>query len=85
MKPNAKEITRASNGYTAVVRPNREKGGWNVAMVCVSTGKPIFKISHCETKDTIGQALREDLRMMDKCGMLCDMASASRDRFFCIP
>lgn len=85
MIPNAKEISRACNGYTAVVRPNKEKGGWNAAVVDVKSGEPIFKVTHCETKEEIGAALRSDLRMMDKCGFRCEMAFASRHRNFCIP
>jgi hypothetical protein len=82
MHPNAKEIARADNGYTAVVRPNKDKGGWNVAIVNIQTCKPVFQIAHVERKEDIAQALASDLRMMDKCGFKCNLATSSRQRNF---
>lgn len=79
MKPNAKELSRADNGFTAVVRPN-PKGGWNVVIVSIYTFLPVFKVNHAQTKEEIAQIIADDLRMMDKCGYSIDMAEASRDR-----
>ena len=78
MLPNAKEIARGSEGYTAVVRPD-SKGGWNAAVVDIRTGIPIFKVRHCDTQAQVGPELKSDLRMMDKCGFP-GMAGPSRDR-----
>lgn len=76
-----KEISRADNGYTAVVRPNREKGGWNVAIVSIKTGRPVFKFHHVLSKKDMVAELASDLRMMNKCGFDCKMADASRHRY----
>lgn len=83
MKPNAKEIARASNGYTAVVRPNKKKGGWNVAMVQVETGESVFPVTCVSSKEEIGKAIASDLRMMDKCAFPVPMADHSRHRAYC--
>ena len=75
-----KEITRADGDLTTFVRPNREKGGWNVAVVRVSTRLPIFRIRHVKTKDQIQKEIQSDLRMIDKCGGDSKMADRSRHR-----
>lgn len=76
----AKELARACDGFTTCVRPNKEKGGWNVCVVEVSVGLPVFKMMRVEEKDDIGMAIRSDLRWMDKCGIPCRMSFASRHR-----
>lgn len=79
--PNAKEIARADGNYTAIVRPNRAKGGWYVAIVNILSGLPVFKFAHVENKEEIGKAIASDLRMMDKCGSNSKMADRSRHRY----
>ncbi len=77
---NKKELNRQENGYTAISRPNKENGGWNVAVVNVETGKPVFKLHYVKFKEDIGKAIASDLRMMDKCGFAHQMADKSRHR-----
>lgn len=80
MRPNAKELARASGGYTVVVRPNRKKGGWNVAVIEVESCKPFNKVRHVEDKSQIAKEIASDLRMLDKMGSPSPMADASRMR-----
>lgn len=77
---NAKELARADGDLATYVRPDRKKGGWNVAVVRVSTGEPIFKVRHVETRDQIQKEIQSDLRMIDKCGGTSKMADRSRHR-----
>lgn len=78
--PNHKEVERACNGKTVVVRPNRSLGGWSGALVDVTTGKPVFKIRRAVTRHELMVQIRDDLRMYDKMGTNNPMASASRTR-----
>lgn len=76
-----KEARRASNGLTVVVRPQPSRQ-FMVAIVRVATGLPVFPPSFVE-RSGVSRAIGEDLRMIDKCGYDCPMASASRTRNFC--
>lgn len=38
-----------------------------------------------ESRQEVGQAIKSDLRMIDKCGVDSPMAEASRQRFYCNP
>lgn len=75
-----KEIARADGDLATIVRPNRKKGGWNVAVVRVSTGEAVFGIHHVLSQDEIQKTIRGDLRMIDKCGGDSKMADRSRMR-----
>lgn len=84
MKPihiTSKEARRASGGLTIVVR-GQANGLYMVAAVRVQTGLPVFRPSYVERED-IAQAVGAELRMVDKCGFICPMASASRHRNYC--
>ena len=84
MKPMTlthKEIRRASNGLTVVVRP-QVTGLYMVAVVRVETGLPCLRPSYVEWSGIRG-AVKSELRMIDKCGFNCPMADASRHRNFC--
>lgn len=86
MKPinlTDKEIRRASGGLTIIVR-RQAAGGYMVAAVVVETGMPALKPSFVERSE-VAKTVKSELRMIDKCGFNCPMASASRDRFFCTP
>lgn len=74
-----KELNRASNGYTIVVR-SQKNGLYSVMAVNVETRKPIFNPTFI-TKSEIASAIKYELRMMDKCGFECEMASSSRMRY----
>ena len=82
MKPiklSTKEIRRASNGFTVVVRPQAKGGLYMVAVVRVATGMPSLRPSIVEGAGIAG-AVKNELRMIDKCGFDCPMADASRHR-----
>lgn len=78
---SVKEIRRASEDGCTIVARRQENGLYMVALVDVATGMPVFKPSFVEKAD-ISEAVKNELRMGDKCGgMGGKMASASRHRF----
>jgi len=82
MKPinlTQKEIQRACDGLTVVVRLQASTNLYMVAAVNVQTGLPVFKPSMV-SKSEIHKAVRTELRMASKCGMGGSMADASRFR-----
>jgi len=81
MKLTSKEIGRASEGLTVVVRP-QANGKYLVAVVRVETSRPVMRPSIVKASE-VRQAIKNDLRMIDKCGFDCPMADASRTRNFC--
>lgn len=76
IKLRQSEISRASNGWTVVVRPNKD--GVMVATVHVESrmvwSQSIVKHGEVQTE------IRQQLRMMDKCGFDIPMADRSRHR-----
>ena len=78
IKPNAKEIARADDGLTIVVRPAAE-GGYNTALVILD-GEPIWKVHHVDHKYEIREEIASDLRMANKCAIGGWMARKSRER-----
>lgn len=81
MKPmniSPKEVSRASGGLTIVVR-GQTNGLYMVAAVSLRTKLPVFKPSMVE-RSQVSRAVRDELRMVDKCGFNCPMATASRAR-----
>jgi len=77
-----KEIARADEGYTVVVRPQPD-GTQMVSAVAVATGKPVWpKVIYVDDPSEIRLAVHDMLRMMNKTGFPGGMADRSRDRFW---
>ena len=79
-----KEVSRADNGYTVVVRP-QDKGGYMVAVVKVDgqVGQPMGRAftQYVDDKSEIASATKEVVRMLSKLGYPGDMGDATRDRW----
>lgn len=75
-----KELARADEGWTIVVRP-QASGKIMVAAVNVETGMPFGpKVPFVDDQSEIQEAARQILRMLSKMGMGGNMADASRMR-----
>jgi hypothetical protein len=77
MKLRQSEIDRACNGWTVVVRP-QSTGGVMVMTVHVESG--IVWDCALVKNGEIQTEIRQQLRMMDKCGYDIPMADRSRHR-----
>ena len=78
-----KEITRASDGYTIVVRPQSDGGYWVSAVKIEGTsGRPLGAAFEevAESKGGVSAAVKEVARWMDKMGIPGQMGAASRGR-----
>jgi len=71
---------RADNKYTTSIKPlGNNKYGARV----YKDGTVIMEDNSATNKKDAARALKECLRMVDKCGYDCPMASKSRNRFAC--
>jgi hypothetical protein len=77
-KLTAKEQRRACGNIAVLVRPARSRGGYTVEITV--GGEPWLKAMHVKTKREVTGAVRDSLRMVDKCGFISAMAQASRHR-----
>ena len=74
-----KELARADEGWTIVRRP-QPNGLWMVAAIDVKTGLPFGAKVPIVGKEDTKEAVRQELRMLNKMGLGGDMAAASRHR-----
>ncbi len=78
MRLRATEKNRASNGVTIAVRP-QSRGGFTIHVVDIM-GKVLVKPQYVKTSAEVSPMIRDELRMLDKCGWDVPMADASRHR-----
>ena len=68
---------RSDNGFTTTIKP---LGNGRFGVRTLHNGKVIFQDNTPRTKAAAAKSLKEQLRMIDKCGWDSPMAYASRHR-----
>jgi len=71
---------RADGKFTTSIRP---LGNGHYGVRVLRDGEVVMQDNSATTREEAAKALKECLRMLDKCCNPSPMAGASRDRFFC--
>jgi len=71
---------RADSRFTTSIRP---LGNGHYGVRVLRDGEVVMQDNSAPTREEAAKALKECLRMLDKCCNPSPMASASRSRFFC--